>query len=52
MVLMRMGRNEYIDIEIFRLNKDRQLAIATKWEMCEAFRAAIAKVKIDSNEHT
>src|ERR1035441_1368076 len=45
-----MSRKEDIDIQIFRLDKDRKLAIQAKWQMGKKTSTTIGQVEINSDQ--
>ncbi|AXC13309.1 hypothetical protein ACPOL_4030 [Acidisarcina polymorpha] len=50
MILVRVSGDKYIEVQIFRFDKDRQLSIHAEWRRWIADGAAIAQIEIDPDQ--
>src|ERR1700677_265669 len=51
-IIVGMGGNEEVNIQILRLDEDRQLAIEAVGKVGEGSYAAVAEIKINSDQQT
>ena len=49
-IIVGMGGEKDVKVQIFRLNEYGKLTIETKWQSCESFGAAVGEVQVDPDE--